>query len=225
MPIISDLTVDVRVDEMLRGQEAVAQRPEIQDLARAAAEEAVRLARPTVIYDWVPIRMAEEGDVVLGDARLHVGPHAGLLAEAREALVAVITLGPALEKRVHELSAEARLLESYLLDCAGVVALGSGAAPILELVDAATKDRGWGLSPAVQPGSLPGWPITDQHAVCSVLDIGSIGVTVTPAGLLLPQKSFSIVIGIGPAYSSHTVSSTCHLCQLQRTCPRRHWLE
>ena len=60
---------------------------------------------------------------------------ADLLAPARRLLVAVGTIGPALEQRVEELQAGGEMLASYLLDSAGVVGLGRVGDRLRELAE------------------------------------------------------------------------------------------
>jgi hypothetical protein len=137
-------------------------------------------------------------------------------------LVSVCTIGKALEERVQTLSADNRLFESYLLDTAGVIALVDAGEPIGRIVEEEAARRGWGVSRALSPGSLAGWTISDQKALCALVDLAAISVTVTAAGILSPHKSGSGLIGIGPDYTAHCVSSTCQFCELRRTCQFRH---
>ena len=56
---------------------------------------------------------------------LTVGPRVDLLAPARLVMVAVYTIGPAVEKRVSELHAVGEDLLAFMLDSVGVLALGA----------------------------------------------------------------------------------------------------
>ena len=222
MPVIANFHPTISVDELLSFQGRVAERPEVKALAQWAIDEAQRLAAPAVVYEWFPVHAVEGGTAQIGDALLHLGPHADLLAPAREALVSVCTIGKALEERVQTLSGDDRLFESYLLDTAGVIALGAAGEPIGRIVEEEAARRGWGVSRALSPGSLAGWTINDQKALCALLDLTAIGVVVTAGGILSPQKSGSGLIGIGPDYTVHCVGSTCQLCELRHTCQFRH---
>ena len=222
MPAIANFPFVLSVDELLRHQGRAAERPEVKVLAQRAIDEAQRLAAPAVVYEWFPVHAVEGGTAQIGDALLHLGPHADLLAFACEALVSVCTIGKALEERVQTLSADNRLLESYLLDTAGVIALGAAGEPISRIVEDEAARRGWGISRALSPGSLAGWTISDQKALCALLDLTAINVTVTAAGILSPHKSGSGLIGIGPDYTARHTGSTCQFCELRRTCQFRH---
>ena len=222
MPVIANFHPALSVDELLHHQGRAAERPEVKVLAQWAIDEAQRLAAPAIAYEWFPVHAVEGGTAQIGDALLHLGPHADLLTFACEALVSVCTIGKALEEQVQILLADNRLFEGYLLDTAGVIALGAAGEPIGRIVKEEAARRGWGVSLVLSPGSLAGWTINDQKALCALLDLTAIGVTVTVGGVLSPQKSGSGLIGIGPDYTDHCVGSTCQLCELRHTCQFRH---
>jgi hypothetical protein len=143
------------------------------------------------------------------------------LNEAQGVLAGVGTIGPALEARVHELQAAGESLQSYLLDSAGVVALGAVGEALRCLAEEMAGQRGWGVSPALSPGSLVGWPLKGQKEVCASLPLADIGVRLNAHYVLEPHKSFSAVIGLGPGYESTKVGSVCKFCALRKTCWRR----
>jgi hypothetical protein len=222
MPVIADIHLTLSVDELLRCQGRAAERLEVKALAQWAIDEAKRLANPAVVYEWFPVQAVEGETARIGDALLHIGPHADLLAAAREAFVSVCTIGPALEEQVQVLLAGERLFEAYLLDTAGVLSLGSAGEPLRRIVEEEAASRGWGIGLALSPGSLVGWTISDQKVLCSLLDLNAIGVKLTPAGILSPQKSAAALVSIGPDYKAQRVGSTCGFCELRDTCWCRH---
>jgi len=222
MPVIAGFQFSLSVDELLRYQGRVAERPDVKALTQWAIDEAQRLATPAMVYEWFAVHAVEGETARIGDALLQLGPHADLLAPAREALVGVCTIGPALEEQVQALLADERLFEGYLLDAAGVIALAAIVEPMRCIVEEEAARRGWGVSLVLSPGSLVGWTIGDQKVLCTLLDLSAIGVAVTVAGILAPQKSGSGLIAIGPDYEAQCVGSTCHLCTLRHTCWRRH---
>jgi len=222
MPVIANLHPALSLDDLLHFLGQAAERPKVNELARWAIDEAQLLVTPAVVYEWFPVRALDGERVQVGDALLHLGPHADLLAPAREALVSVCTIGSALEERVQTLLAEGRLFEGYLLDTAGVIALGVSGEPLRCVVEEEAVRRGWGISPALSPGSLPGWTISEQRTLCALLDLSAIGVSITDAGILSPQKSGAGLVGIGPDYAAKRIGSTCHLCRLRNTCQFRH---
>jgi hypothetical protein len=222
MPVIADFRLALSIDELLRYQGRAAERPEVKALAQWAIDEAQRLATPAMAYEWFPVHAVEGETARIGDALLHLGPHADLLAPAREAWVSVCTIGSALEEQVETLLAGERLFEGYLLDAVGVMALAATAEPLRHIVEKEAARRGWGVSLVLSPGSLVGWTISDQKVLCALLDLRAIGVNVTVAGILAPQKSGTGLVGIGPDYKTQCVGSACQFCALRHTCWRRH---
>jgi len=249
MPILKDITINLTIEELLAAQG----RNEHQPALMAAAEEAIALGRtlfaPVAIYDEFEVRgvAGERVELAVDGAGLAVGPKADLLAPAKRLLVAVYTIGPAGAGGVGELYRAGEPLLSYMLDCAGVMALGmigqrlrllveerAAAASSNMYVAAASSNMyvaaasshvrsggGWGVSPSLSPGSLVGWPLRGQRELCALLPLADIGVRLNQYCVLEPHKSVSMVVGLGPGYESHEVGSVCHYCALRDTCWRR----
>jgi hypothetical protein len=143
------------------------------------------------------------------------------LKGAQRILVSVATIGPRLEEHVQQLNAAREVMQGYLLDRAGVVALGAVGEAVRCLVEEAAADLGWGLSPSLSPGSLVGWPVRGQRELCSLLPLDTIDVQLNKHCVLQPHKSTSALIGLGPGLSATRVGSGCRYCALQKTCWRR----
>jgi len=239
MPILRDVAISLTVEELLRAQGRNEHQPELV----AAAEDAVALGQPlfepAAVYDEFEVHDVTEERVHLyigeqggispapllpcssAPLGLTIGPKADLLAPAQRLLVAIYTIGPALEGQVSELYRAGEPLLSYMLDCVGVMALGMVGERLRRLAEEQAADRGWGVSPALSPGSLVGWPVQGQRELCALLPLADIGVRLNEYCVLEPHKSVSLVIGLGPGYESHEVGSVCHYCALRDTCWRR----
>lgn len=222
MPVLKDIEIHISIDELLRTQGSAAQRPAVREMARWAVAEAQRLAEPAVVWDLLPVHQVDEERVRVGGTWLRIGPHADLLAPARQALVSVATIGPALEKEARRLGQEGGLLEDFMLDSAGVLALAAVGDSLSRLTENLAAQREWGVGLALAPGSLVGWPVHDQEALCSLLDLAAIGVTLNSSQVLIPHKSVSRLVGLGPGYTAKRVESACRLCPQRETCWRRH---
>ncbi len=222
MPTITDMTLDLdfALFEDQAGQRL--QHETVRGSARWAVGEAGRLAGPALAYEWLPSRRGEKDLVLLGGTRLHLGRHAHLMDEADLACVAVCTIGGALEQEARELMATGRNLDGYMLGEAGVFALDAVMTRVRRLAEAEAAGRGWGVGAELAPGQLSGWALSEQKALCGHVDVTAIGVSLTEAGMLVPQKSASLLIGIGPGYTATTVGSPCEFCANQATCSWRH---
>lgn len=195
--------------------------------AQKAIEEARPLYAPAIVYAELTVQRVEGERVVLntqngtGEHVLEVGPHADLLAPAEQILAAVCTIGPALEERVVQLTQEGQTLAAYWLDSVGVLALGEVGVSLRCIIEEKARERGWGVSASLSPGSLVGWPLRGQRALCDLLPLADIGVQLNAHCVLEPHKSTSTVIGLGPGYDEHQVGSVCRFCALADSCWRR----
>jgi hypothetical protein len=228
MPILQDIPVALTAREIV----AERGRKDVSSALLADAEEAIALGQtlwqPVAVYDWFEV-CDRHGEYVsispAGDSHsesvLHVGPKADLLAEARRVLISVVSIGLLLERRVRELQSGREHLKAYLLDNAGVVALGAAGEAMRCVAEEAAAGLGWGVSPSLSPGSLVGWSLRGQRELCALLPLHEVGVVLNDHYVLVPQKSASSLIGLGPGYDSAHVGSVCKYCALQDTCWRR----
>ena len=92
-----------------------------------------------------------------------------------------------------------------MLDAAGIYGVGKLIQMAHSIVEDDAAERGWRVGAELAPGQLSGWAIGEQKLVATLLDLGSIGVSITESGMLVPQKSASLMVGIGPEYESSEV--------------------
>ena len=126
MPILRDIPIALTAHEIIASNRKGRIRPALLRDAEAAIALGQTLWQPAAVYDWFDmqgvegewVHIAPEGNGA--EATLHVGPRADLLGPAHRVLVSVVTIGPALEQRVHELHVEREGLKAYMLDSAGV---------------------------------------------------------------------------------------------------------
>ena len=228
MPILRDIPISLTAEQIVAAQGERRPSPRLLSDAAEAIALGETLWQPLIVYDWFDVKALEGEYLTLvtpnqpdGETVLRLGPKADLLESARRVVVSVITIGPHLEQHVQELLSTGEGLQAYLLDSAGVVALGAAGEAVRCLVEETASDLGWGVSPYVSPGSLVGWKLQGQRALCSLLDLDTIGVHLNKHNVLEPHKSASGLIGIGPGYDTTTVGSVCKYCALKETCWRR----
>lgn len=198
----------------------------VQAVARAW-DLARKLITPRLLTRWLEVLGVEDGQVLVRPreggqvSRFTLGPRAGLMAPARLAQVAACTIGPALDERVQRLRDEGREQEAHYLDSVGVAALGEVADLCRRLVEQEADRRGWGVSLCLMPGSLQGWDLAGQAELCALLDLKVLGARLLPNHFLMPYKSSTSLIGLGPGYRAKKVESACHWCHLADSCWRR----
>ena len=228
MPVLSDIKIDLNAREVVlalhQGRKAP---PELIDQTQEIIEQYKSLLHPLAIYKWVRV-LGVNGEKVLLDTgrdgnklRINIGPHCDLMSKAELALVSVVTIGGELDECVRDLNKSDHILEAYLLDSVGVVALAQIEEVIRSLAEKEAKSRGWGVGYALAPGSLRGWPLEGQADLCGLLPLEQINVRLSDSNILIPFKSASGIIGIGPNYQSKKVESICQFCTRADTCWQR----
>jgi hypothetical protein len=226
MPTLRDIPVTLTAEEIIAAPKARRINPALLRDAEEALAAGQTLWQPQAIYDWIDVQKVEGERAILStpngsETVLHVGPKADLLAPAKRVLVSLVTIGPALEQRVNELQKMGDHMKAYLLDSAGVVALGAAGEALRCLVEETARELGWGVSPSLSPGSLVGWSLRGQRDLCALLQLDEIGVRLNEHCVLEPHKSASGLVGLGPGYELDHVGSVCKFCALQKTCWRR----
>jgi hypothetical protein len=231
MPILRDIPISLTPDEVVEAQKGRRRRgarnlSAMTADAQRAIETAGPLYAPAVVYAQVAVQEVDAERVVLApqngqDHVLQVGPHVDLLAPATQLLAAVYTIGPALEERVAQLNQAGEVLAAYWLDTIGVMAVGAVGKALRGLAAEKALERDWGVGVSLSPGSLVGWPMRGQRALCTLLPLADIGVQLSVHCVLSPHKSASTVIGMGPGYEAHEVGSACRFCSLADSCWRR----
>lgn len=223
MPIAKGFRLSLTGEDLAEVLRGPGHRSALREAATQAVDLIEQLAEPAAAYRVFPVRGVEGACALIGpDVRLHLGPHADLLAPAHRALVYAVTLGPRVEARVAHLFAEGSALGGYVLDSAAVIALGRVSDRVKRTVEQMAADLGWGVGPRLSPGSLVGWPLREQSRVLSLVEAEQIGVSISRSHILKPHKSATGLVGMGPGYRDSTVGSVCYLCKLWHSCWRYH---
>lgn len=212
--------VSVEAEDVLRGQgidPARARRGLIAS-AEDAIDEVWDLLDLGAVYDVLPVADFHHETVELEGGAAFEGPLAArALAGAKKAALAVCTIGPALEERVKQLFGEDPV-RAMALDGAGVAALSRVSDAIIAEVRGIATDHGWGSGMRAQPGQ-EGWSIWQQQVLFDCLPTDEIGVRLTDSCLMIPRKSVSFVIGMGPDMRPDAVA--CDFCSKRSRCPWR----
>ena len=222
MTALTGFDLPLEEERFFEEQGEALRRPSMQEAARAALVQAGSLVAPAIAYDYFPVALVDRTQAEIGGLVFRLGRHADLLGAAQSAFVAVVSIGTRLEAEARELQASGKALASYMLDAAGVFVVGLLLEKARRIVEQEAAERGWRVGAELAPGQLSGWAIAEQILVGRLIDLGSIGVRVTESGMLVPQKSASIVVGIGPGYESAEVRSPCEYCDVRETCRYRH---
>lgn len=223
--LLNDIKLSLGASELMEGIEITERAAALmQDDAVFAAEAAVRLVKPAVLYTILKKdRITTDTVYLINETTqegysLGVGENADLLDEADLAIVSVYTVGNEVDDVAASLTAKGEMLKAYLLDAAGVALLEKTGSAVNRTVEKEAARRDWGVSPCLSPGSLAGWDTSGQREIAAILDLPRIGVQLNSSGVLIPHKSVSVVIGTGAGYTDRQVGHLCRLCSFADQC-------
>jgi hypothetical protein len=184
---------------------------------RTIAEEARRLAAPAAVYERFSLRPAGEDAVEVGGWRLSGRALAFATRGATEATVIVATIGPRLEEEVSARTAAGRVHEAFALDAAGNLLVERLVTVVCARVEIEAAGAGLTTGPPLGPGHAD-WPVSEQERLFDLLHPeASIGVRLTGGGLMVPVKSVSVLVGVGPELAV-AGGSRCDACTLAAVC-------
>ncbi len=143
------------------------------------------------------------------------------LRGATTVAVFVASAGQALDDWSKQHNNSGDLVTAFVIDCLGSVIAEAAA----DWVEARVVDRalaaGMGCSSRFSPGYC-GWSVAEQQQLFALLPERFCGVSLTESSLMLPIKSVSGVIGIGPGLRKQAYG--CSACEAEH-CYRRRDVE
>lgn len=200
LPASLPIAIDGRQVLRLQGYKQATDVPtrEVLDILEEALREANALVRPGYLIERFPVTAVSEVAVELaGDTRLAIAGAARRWGPIGEVGLGVCTIGEALERRVDELMARRELPVAFMLDSAGWVALETVAREVGNWVCNRLMAEGTKATPRLSPG-FTGWDIWDQRVLFRVLPAERIGVRINEYCVMIPGKSLSFGMGLGP---------------------------
>lgn len=220
MPLLEGLKLRLDVDGVMRGQGADpailrARNPRLYKIAERALEEASRLFQPQVLYRHLQIEKMVHNRVVLEGGVSLKGDLLGHLGASREVILILCTIGPELEEFARQVMAQDSIY--------GLALDGTGSAAVEALANAACNHfenqaaaRNWQTTIPLSPGMI-GWDVKiGQPQIFDLLDSAQIGVSLDRGGYMLPLKSLSLILGLGPDLTDK--GSTCDYCSMKNIC-------
>jgi hypothetical protein len=215
MPIIRDISLNLKTGEVLRRQgfrDFTKIKPGMKALILellAGIKEA-HLLEPAIAYEIYSITEPDLWRLSLKE----------LVPGAEKVGIAACSIGPALEKRVTEYFKRDEPLLGVLLDGIGSAAVYSLTEEVCKIMTDEAVSRGCQASSPINPG-MPGLPVTEQRQLFKLVPAHEIGISLTSAGVMVPRKSVSMVIGLGPKMEKNTRAEVCARCRLCKTCAYR----
>ncbi|MDD5428889.1 MAG: vitamin B12 dependent-methionine synthase activation domain-containing protein [Candidatus Omnitrophica bacterium] len=200
-----------RIKDMAEGsaKEAVLEQLEkAVSIAKLAAKPAISMVKKE-ITNFGPLSFELEGGINLSSKEL-----SSHLKGASSIYAFLVTIGNELEDTASSYMNSGDHLLGYLLDRIGSFAAES----LAENTEKALRNyfAPWHLSVSMRfsPGYCD-WPIEEQFKLAGIIDFPKAGVTLTKSCMMIPKKSISAIVGIGPEKLFSKVASPCALCNMK----------
>lgn len=157
------------------------------------------------------VSLTNEG-VRCGDIQILTGPIiANQLKKLKTIALFVSTAGPLLEQWSHQLMAEGDMMKGYLVDAIGSEVADRASEWLEKRIAEHVAPHRWAMTNRYSPGYCD-WPVTDQQKLFSFFPPQFCGITLTPSSLMIPIKSLSGIIGLGPDVQRGAYQ--CSICDL-----------
>jgi hypothetical protein len=225
MPVIRDIPLSLKSTKEVLRRQGLGKEAKVRAGIKNLITELLTIVKnnhllePAVAYEIYPITGMNSSQISLEDSRAVHGPLLpATFPEAKELAVIVVTIGPKLEKQASDYTKGSQALRGMILDGIGSAAVDMLVLEALRLIAGEVSSRGYEISSPVSPG-MPGFAMTEQWNLLELVKAPEIGVSLTPSGILVPRKSVSMVIGIGPKMTRWTQAEVCARCSLRETCP------
>lgn len=179
-------------------------RPAIVRAAEAAASRAAAFAAPEARLVRAAIEDCAGPRLVLAGGFAFECPVFGeVLDDCDEALVFVLTLGPALEDEIAGRQSD-EPLDAFLLDSAGWLLVEQAQRQLRADLTGRLDQEGRAMSARLGPGydyrdgeTRARWPLEQQHELFRVFGDAALPVALLDSSAMLPRMSRSGLFGIG----------------------------
>jgi len=141
---------------------------------------------------------------------------------ATHIIVFLVTIGKKVEEKATYWMDKDEGLRGYLLDRIGSLAVESLAEQVEESLRAKYEPENLSVSMRFSPGYCD-WPIEEQFKISKMLDFSKIGVILTKSCMMVPKKSISAIVAIGPKGTFSSKVSPCSICD-RKDCDYRRGL-
>ena len=193
----------------------------IASLIDEYVENAYYLIEPSYSCVIRDINLVQDSHVVIeGEIVFESKVIAPLLEQCEKAAVFLVTIGEHLEEMAHRLAEDGLIVQATVLDAIGSVAAEGVADYVQGKIKETANNQGLVISQRFSPGYCD-WDISQQRTVFWAVSGDSMGIHLTDGCLMIPRKSISGVIGIGPRdgnVENYNPCKTCdkHDCQGRR---------
>ena len=124
----------------------------------------------------------------------------------------IVTIGKGVEARASALMSKGMYLEGYMFDRIGSFAVESLIQNFEDRLRKRYAKRSLSVSRRISPGYCD-WPIDGQFELSKMLSFSKAGVRLTKSCMMIPRKSISAVVGVGPKNAFRSSKHQCSICE------------
>jgi hypothetical protein len=178
------------------------------------------LIAPSYSYTFCDIESVDGNRVNIGNSIILKSKIIARLSErCCKIAVFALTIGNHLEEMVAHLAENGLVLQATVLDAIGSGATEKLADHIEERIRRMANAGGLITSWRFSPGYCD-WEVDQQEKVFQALNGDTAGIRLTESLLMMPRKSISGIIGMGPSGSDIENYNPCRTCK-KKDCPGR----
>jgi len=160
-----------------------------------------------------------DSEIRIGETTFQTGSIiAKQFRQASKIVVFACTAGPGVREKYDQFAAEGDYLKAFFVDTLGTVAVEKAVDIIHQYIRHHFEHEGLHGTNRYSPGYC-GWSVKEQHELWKFLPAAYCGITLTDSALMLPIKSVSGIIGLGPNARKNPYS--CSICELENCIYRR----
>jgi len=194
-----------------------------QELIHQAMEGIRPLAQIQGGYRWIENFRTDGASCWIQEQKFQTGRIIGSqLRNAESIAIFVCTVGPEIEQWSKALMQQGDITLGYIVDATASELVELAMDKIQNHMESQMQNFGLGITNRFSPGYC-GWSVSEQHLLFSLLPEKFCGVTLTPSALMVPIKSISGVIGIGP--HAKRMEYPCKKCDQTQCIYRRRMME
>jgi hypothetical protein len=191
----------------------------IESLVNEYVDNTCHLIEPAYSYVIRDIKSVRGSRVVLEDSvTFKSGVVAQLAKQCGKVALFIVTIGSRLEDMVRHLSEGGLMLQASVLDTIGSGVTETVADFVQGKIGEIARADGLYISRRFSPGYCD-WDVSQQKMVFRAMNGNHAGVRLTEGYLMLPQKSISGIVGIGPIEVEDY--NPCKTCDKQDCVGRR----
>jgi hypothetical protein len=185
----------------------------ISSLIDEYVEHAPHLIDPSYSYVIKDIERVQGSTIVIeGWIIFESQVLAQLLEQCHKVAVFLVTIGEHLEEMAYQLAKDRLVLQATVLDAIGSDAVERVADFVQDRIGGMASAQGLVTSERLSPGYCD-WDIGQQKKLFRAVDWNSAGIRLTKDCLMIPRKSISGIIGIGPSNSNVGNYNLCKACR------------